>query len=1130
MAAEVQIVVGPARSGKTGLLLKGYREFLRTLQWDQLAGEGLWLCPSHRSVAALRDTLVEGNTEGFLDPRLMTFAQFAETVVAKSARLVRPISRLQQRRILQRVVKRLLDEDKLRHFAPVAATPGFLLQVGQWIAELKRQDIWAEDFRKRVGDPRDRDLSNIYGAYQRELQIGNLYDAEGRFWAAREVLQDQPAVGNQDFGLVVVDGFTDFTTAQFDILQILAQRSARLNISLTGDPDCLETGNETDGRTLLFAKVRNTLARLRELLPDAVLQPCVPTHWANASLQQAEKRLFAHSELESTDETPTESQPIGVEIFAANGNQGEIEEIARRVKRLLLAGSVRPQDILIVFPRLGESADRVREVCCDFGIPVDIESQPRLAACPLVRAVIGLLRLELEDWPFRQLLGTVTNRLFSALDPTDSNSDARVALEHCIRAAQIPRGKKRLLDQLRYWEESLGVGEDNIPDADVSPASERTKLALRAALALPVLKELADCLDEFSAQASLDTWIERVQGLLAKLGCLTTKGYQDSQVQESTAWKPLHRGLLSIGQIDKLASDEPSALGLQGFLELVEMVAAELTLPRTHDDVGRVRVLSAESARHVSAPHVFLAGLSEQAFSAAETAGRLSLDSDFKRPNTLEEVALSREAAQSEAMLLFSTLVTRATESLTLSYPALDKKGQSLPPCPLLNELEQAFVPHTIPKTTQPLSNATFTDEMPLSISATRQQAVSRALENDPSWLADMAGSTEAVNMLDGIECIAARADREHYSPYEGLLLNRPARQALGRRFGTEHLWSPSQLESYATCPFRFFNEQLLSLEPLAELTLRNDARRRGSLLHQVLASVHQQISEQLDSLDADQRQSVLTEQFRKTLDAEIAANPLRGLEQALREIERREIEAWAPDYAQQECDYRVRWDSLDEPLRPKFLEVRFGPQVLGQQQAENEASTALPFELDLGNEQIRITGQIDRIDVGRVGNVTVFNIIDYKSGKEVRFSSDKVRAGRQLQLPLYALAAEQLLLADQEAQALSTGYWNIRGKGFEKGAFDIREADEEGLHVSDQWPALRDDILERVQQLVSGIRAGEFPVYNEDENCTRSCNFRTICRIAQIRSLGKEWLPTKHEKKQTELEPPRAPRTPRND
>jgi hypothetical protein len=298
----------------------------------------------------------------------------------------------------------------------------------------------------------------------------------------------------------------------------------------------------------------------------------------------------------------------------------------------------------------------------------------------------------------------------------------------------------------------------------------------------------------------------------------------------------------------------------------------------------------------------------------------------------------------------------------------------------------------------------------------------------------------------------------------------------------------------------------VLGLEPLDDIALRSDHLRKGHLLHQVLAAIHTQQPDIGSSLDDRQ----LVERFTALLERFIQETPLKGLEDALREIERREIHSWAPLYSQQEIAYRQRWAQLDEPLVPAHFEVRFGPKARSSSSESDAVSVEVPFTLDLGTEQIKLTGQIDRIDMGRVGGVTVFNIIDYKSGKEVKLTDVDIAAGRQLQLPLYALAAEKLLFADRKAVALATGYWSIQAGGFAPGRntlLEFRAHGANGLADSPRWSGLSGVILRRVGEIVRGARAAHFPIYSENQDCTRYCEFSKICRIAQVRSLEKIWI-----------------------
>ena len=252
-------------------------------------------------------------------------------------------------------------------------------------------------------------------------------------------------------------------------------------------------------------------------------------------------------------------------------------------------------------------------------------------------------------------------------------------------------------------------------------------------------------------------------------------------------------------------------------------------------------------------------------------------------------------------------------------------------------------------------------------------------------------------------------------------------------------------LEGYAACPFRFFGEQLLNLEPLNDLVLRNDARRRGSLLHQVLATIHEQLREEyqaddillMNASDVDGCRGVGATVSREALDAEVKSRPLRGIDQSLREIERREIEAWAPAYAEQETSYRTAVAALRRATTPDASwkcgldpESRSNARV-GTRISSLDDSCRLNWQL--GEERILLTGQIDRVDIGRIGqrDGVQYYRLQIRPRGQAPATTKSVR-GVSCSCRCMHLAAEQLLLADQQALALATGYWNIRGKGFQ--------------------------------------------------------------------------------------------------
>ena len=158
----------------------------------------------------------------------------------------------------------------------------------------------------------------------------------------------------------------------------------------------------------------------------------------------------------------------------------------------------------------------------------------------------------------------------------------------------------------------------------------------------------------------------------------------------------------------------------------------------------------------------------------------------------------------------------------------------------------------------------------------------------------------------------------------------------------------------------------------------------------------------------------------------------------------------------------------------------------------------------------MRLRGRIDRVDVGAIGGRTVFNVVDYKSSGKFAISHQTIVDGLTLQLPLYALAIEQLLLADRDAVPWQAGYWLVKKQGFDhRNALKFHHYAEGLLQADEAWPQLREQLLARVVALVQGIRRGEFPMNSADEKCTSHCHFNTVCRVGQVRALEKKWPPS---------------------
>jgi ATP-dependent helicase/nuclease subunit B len=194
---------------------------------------------------------------------------------------------------------------------------------------------------------------------------------------------------------------------------------------------------------------------------------------------------------------------------------------------------------------------------------------------------------------------------------------------------------------------------------------------------------------------------------------------------------------------------------------------------------------------------------------------------------------------------------------------------------------------------------------------------------------------------------------------------------------------------------------------------------------------------------------------------------------------------------------------------RPSHFELVFGRGSRGDEPGR-------PLQVATPKGIVHLTGKIDRVDLDADG--THCFVLDYKTGRFPR-PKDAVE-GLSFQLPLYMLAAEQVLPGNPEA--VGGAFCQIRdrercgrdgslappsGKPRRSDPFKTPEALRAFLHVH---------LPERIGRIARSIAAGHFPLTELDESgagCVH-CDYQHICRIAELRpvatgrSMGTDELP----------------------
>lgn len=1084
MTAKVRLICGPAGSGKTALLRSRYRDAAQAS-----IGTALWLGPTRRAVEAVRAQMASGV---LLAPQMLTFQDFADVVVHANDPDAQPLSDAQRRLLVDDIVADLHQRGELSHFHRVAETRGFAEGVVALLAELKRNEIWPADFarttyrrvRGHAISAKERQCIRIYAQYQQQLVRHNLYDVEGRVGYARDLLRRGRRRPFEAVRAVFVDGFSDFTRTQCDILTTLGDIAEELWITLPDEAD--------DARAELFTRARAIKAQIAVLLKDGchafaaqsrlVLSPStsqgresMPTPFG---LTHLERQLFRPLRaVEKADDA------AGIECIAAPGPLGEVRLVARRVKTLLLGGTP-AADILLTARDLLPYADLVREVFAEYGIPLDVEGTEPAARNPAVAMLLRALRLPDEDWPFAGVTALLRSGFFRPDWPeTRVDPDVAQHAEVLLRLIGEPRGRGAYLEAVRRWAERPLPGLED-EQAEESRRLKTHELAKRCQAFLQHFFRAWDDEPEQANLADCAAWLQRIADDLG----LTRAALESPR--ETEALRRLYDELQHwVGTEARLnAGGRPHRR--KEFRRVLLTLAAAVGLARTPRGPGRVRFLSAELARNLDVPYLFVLGLGERSFPRLAVSQPLF---DEQERQTFKQAGLDFLCLSDllpDEMLLFYQVVTRARRQLVLSYPAVDDKGQALLASSFLDAVFECFTPDAIPVERRNMLIEGYDRDAPLSPAEQRVRAATQFATGEGT-LNDLSLDL-AENLSAAATAARHRFFSKEYSPYDGLLRHPGVVADVQRLFAPEKVFSPTALEEYVACPYRFFLRHVLRLQPLEEPREEIEHTRRGQACHRALSRLHEQL--QADGVHgpvAEVDARVLA-RMAEAVEEYVARAPSPASKMLWR-LEGERLQKAAARYRGHWQQFLAPWAAEGVVPRPHRFEVEFGLP-------DN------PLILTADGIEVRVSGRIDRVDVAELPDGLGFWVIDYKTGRPQHYTGTDLREYRRLQLTLYALAVERVLLADQPARPLGLAYWMVVDKG-PKPALPGTRNPTSWLTGGD-WPAVRAALEHWVVELAANIRTGVFPLKPRTADCTATCDFAEVCRISQSRVAveAKEW------------------------
>jgi RecB family exonuclease len=915
-------------------------------------------------------------------------------------------------------------------FAAVRGFPGSTGAVVRAI-RLLANSLWTPSALERAageltsdeahGDGRLAELAALWREFQEFKRDARLFDDEDLLRRAT-CCPESPGPH-----VVFLYGFYDLTPLQ-----------QRLVAAVLGPADVAQAfllWHEEGGKPAPgFEYAAPTLEWLKSLLGVERVDCLGQEEGVPGDLHRLRSAWRAVGALERVSERPATAFDGSVQVLSCPGEVAEAEQMARELLRLYgeaARSQVPTAAVLCRWPP--DVAGEVKESLDRAGFPTYVHEGTSLSRTIPGRVLLGLVELAASKAERSNVIALLSDAELpwpEGLSPT--------ALDGLSRRAGIVRGWDEWTARLGNLAGSL-LAEAGRSDHPPEAAALRLE-AEQCRLARGVLDEFFQAVRSLTAAG---TWSGTARGLAD----LTTRYTHPADAGR----REVLRTVDALGRLD-LAGIAPTP---DRVARLLGRLLDEAGLRAGEFGRSPVTLCGIMASRGTTHDVVLLPRLIERSFPRRGAADPILSDRDREvLTSKCERLGCGRlpvaRRRPLEERYLFRVALGSARRRLVLLYPRVEQHtGRPRIFSRFVHEVCEAVCGR--PVEASEIEEGTLEGlvrRVRVGPAAAQEAAVDLG-DYDLSVFASTPDRELAVGYTSALSDAFRRATQmeqcrwglDAFGPYDGKLSAPDLLALLREKYARlDSPLSPSRLETYAKCPFHYFMRYVLEVEefekPMDELDVTPS--ERGQLMHSVLCQTYRAAlkGRKLGELDAGAIETAMAgaaEAVDRHGAAYADARP--ALWAAERERMLTELRGLI------EAERTANGDAV-----PTDFELSFG--LRGEHG---------PCRLRISPELvISVRGRIDRVDELGEGAIQV---IDYKTGR-ARGKANSLAGGRQLQLPLYLLAAAEI----KNAREGRARYLYVRERKLVD-EFTLEALRAEGLG----------ELQRAIRLIAEGIAAGEF-------------------------------------------------------
>ena len=827
------------------------------------------------------------------------------------------------------------------------------------ITEFKKHGIAVEDLICEIDKTKDQYLKNklqdmacIYQNFEDKISGSYIEDTDLLTFLT-ENLSKVDLVKNS---IIFIDEFAGFTYQEYQVIKEMLRLAKEVNITICVDNLDFNTNPDID----IYYPNKLTVKRLLDLAKENDIGTEEFVHLEIEPRFKTKELKFLSNNLYNNKSKRYEENVENLGLFLAKNEYSEVEEVAKKIQKLVRKENLRYRDISIITKNIEGYSSLVRAIFRQYDIPVFIDEKRDLNQNIIVKYVLSILEILTKNFSFDSIFSYIKLGFF------DYDKEEIFKLENYCNKWGI---------KLNKWKNDFTYELDN-----ENKKNEVQRLnEIKKEIINPLLKLQDDIRSKRTAQNITKVLYNFLisQNIEEKVANKIKELEENDLIDLANEYKESYQIILDIFDEIVLIFNEEK-MTVDKYQKILKIGLKNSGLGKIPGTADQVILGDVDRSRSHKVKAVFILGLNDGSFPSVNKDEGFLDDNDREvlKQDGIELAKGTIDQLYEDKFNIYKAFTT-AEEKIYLSYSSSDKDGKSLRPSTLITQIKKMYPKlkeesDVISKKYKLVNKEVTYEELIENIAKIRNKE-----EIDDIWY-------QIYNYYKSQEVWSKKLQED----LEGLrYTNLPEdikQENIDKLYGNTLKTSISRLEKYRGCPFSYYLQYGLKLKEKESLKIQSF--NTGSFMHEAIDNFFQYVRKENLNLAEIEEEQIL-EIVSKIIDESLSLNKnfIFTATVKYKVLVRRlkKIVAKALKYIIQTIIY--------SDFEVSGTEVEF-----------DEKGKYEPIILELEDgKKIEITGKIDRIDTASNEDGKYLRIIDYKSSAK-NIDLNEVYAGLQIQLLTY--------------------------------------------------------------------------------------------------------------------------------